>query len=73
MLCASAHEKCAPLHTVGVAVPLAVFQAALVAELRLCHGQLVVPCGDGSLKVSYDPVITYGLHLFRECNYSVLT
>ena len=50
MLCASAHEKCAPLHTVGVAVPLAVFQAALVAELRLCRGQLVVPCGDGSSK-----------------------
>lgn len=26
-------------------------------------GQLVVPCGNSVFKISYDPVITYGLHL----------
>ena len=26
-------------------------------------GQLAVPCGDSAFKISYDPVITYGLHL----------
>ena len=26
-------------------------------------GQLVVPCGNGVFEISYDPIITYDLHL----------
>jgi len=44
------------------------YRAALEGLRRLRDelpqlGQAVIPCGDGSLKIPYDPIITDGLHL----------
>ena len=44
------------------------YRAALEGLRRLRNelpqlGQAIVPCGDCPLKISYDPIITDGLHL----------
>ena len=55
------------LHTAVVTLET-VYRPALVGLRRLCYelsqlGQAIVPGGDGPFKISYDPVITDGLHL----------